>query len=1165
MRFLLYLLWSAISMLVLSLVVVTVLLTVYQSELEERIVGGIERVTGRNIVIEDGFSFHFNPRPTFVANQVKMANSDWAAQPWMLEVEALQASLSLSHLLKGKVNLYSVEGINPKVLIEQDTESGKINWHFMSKRIPEPLKWLADNLSIEVAKISDAQVTIQVGQITHDLSLGQITGETDYFSKLIDIKALGQMDNKPLRLDIQLDNLRNMFLREPTKIDFDGLHGATQITGEGQIEDLFRWWGHDIQLGLVVPTLKEVQGWVTTYLIDTPKLRASARFVQPERWNSARFDDISVKSDALNGQTRIRGTVRQLRGMNGIKLQGELHYPLASLMEWKGLKSQTDTLIDAIVTLTGDKTKALAFDILSASLIGEGVDIRGQGGVKHLLQPTTEGIPFQGTVESVQKLGLINAKHWFHTDALNGGFEIKKRDGRLALEKVAVASFDGRAVLTGELQDITHTQLGTFELIADLQTEDVKTLNTLNEAKLPVFKETELRASINMQRSAFAARDVSLTLRSGGLSIVGSGDIPELSTLKIDAANVIMQAASITEINTQFATSFPELGQFKATGVLQGDIRNLYHINDINAILKNKYQIYSGSGKLRRLGPEMAAKLDIVADINSLTNIPPLLDSSLDVPDKVRGHGQATLTAKRFDDWSFTDIDVRFEGANQGQATGAVMHFPSATEYAFITDFERVSGSDLPELSMIETLKPENIRAYMHINRKPGEENFSLSHIDASFSLASGVATANIAGELSDLNHFKGLALQVGLSTSDVHAVPYLSELALKDGLRGNARLKLTGRPENLGISILNLQVMDTDLRGDLVLQNEPGHKPVLKGRLGSKNLDLLNLLHQEERTQLFSAEPLEFDWLNDLNANINIKAEHFDGLISQLDDMDMNISIHNGVLNMPNMHGTVGEGNMVGWLTIVAQRTPYNIIATLKAVNVKPEHINVFGDSGFIRDGEVDIDIGLGGTGNNIAEFMGNAYGKIQLQLNNSSLRHKNLKLFGADLISGVFDIIDTLSNKKSNYLPIECGVIHFPLVKGQAVASQGIAIKTDKTTVLGGGIIDFGSEELEIIIRPKARKGLGISAGTVANVVKISGTINQPKIAVDASSFIMSSATIGAAIVSGGWTLLAQGLLDRNKANSEVCVQTLAKPNAAFFKPVEQTIDTVDYQSER
>ncbi len=1158
MRFLLYLLWSLVSFLVIVLVVITVLLTVFQEEVEDRMVYSIERVTGRDIVVEGGFSFRFNPRPTFIANDVKMANASWANRPWMLEVDALQASLSLSKLLKGEVNLYSVEGRNPKVLVEQDVETGKINWHFTSKREPRPFKWLAENLTIEVAAIRDAQVLIEVGDIKHDLALDSIVGETDFFSKLIKIQALGQLDAKPLKLDIQLDNLRNMFLRKPTKTEFNGLHGATKITGRGEIQDLFRWWGHNIKLGLAVPTLKEVQGWVSTSLIETPALQATASFVQPERWASARFDDIVVKSDALDGQTRITGTVRQLRGMNGINLKGELRYPLASLMNWKGLESKTDALVEASVMLSGDKKNALAFDVISASLLGEGVEIHGQGGVEHLLQPTTEGIPFKGTVSSVNKLGLINAKQWFETDALNGGFELKKKNGRLALEGINVSSFEGRATLKGELQDISSAQLGVYELSAKLGLNDIKLLNSLNKSKLPAFKQTDLLASIDMQRSEFSASDVALKLRSTGLLITGEGEIQDLKNLHIDAAKVTMEAKSIADINAQFTTNFPELGNLKATGIINGNTNNAYDINELTTILNNKHQSIFGSGNMLNLGPELTARLGIEAEINSLTNIPTLLESSTEVPDHVKGHGKAKLTAARFDDWSFTDIEIVFDGANKGILGGSVKHFPKAADFALIADFRRLSTTDLPTFEMINTLKPENIRAYMHVDKKPDQENFSVNHIDANFNLASGAATVNIGGAISDMSNFSGLSLLVGLSTSDLHAVPYLSELPLKDNLSGIASLKLHGHPGRLGITLSNVNLANTELHGELILRNEPGLKPVLKGRLGSNSLDLLGLLHQEEHTRLFSAETLELAWLNKIDADIKIKADHFNGEVAQLDNATLNLLVQDGIFNMPDMNGAVGDGNMAIWLTIVAQQKPYHIITSMKAANVKPEHINLFGNSDFIRGGEINIDIGLAGSGTSIADFMGNAYGKIQLELIDSTLKHRNLKLFGADLIAGVFDIITSLSHK-TVYFPIECGIIHFPVLKGQAVASQGIAIKTDKVTVLGGGILNLESEELEIIFRPKARKGLGISAGTVANIIKVSGSIDQPKIAVDTASLIKSSATIGAAIVSGGWTLLAQGLLDRNKANSDVCQQTLDKPNATFFRQTEEVFKDV------
>jgi uncharacterized protein involved in outer membrane biogenesis len=385
--------------------------------------------------------------------------------------------------------------------------------------------------------------------------------------------------------------------------------------------------------------------------------------------------------------------------------------------------------------------------------------------------------------------------------------------------------------------------------------------------------------------------------------------------------------------------------------------------------------------------------------------------------------------------------------------------------------------------------------------------------------------------------------------------VPYLSHIPLKPGISGVASVKVTGNPDDLDIHISSMNAGETDIKGTFNVRSEQGSLPRIKGELVSDNLDILALIKQEKRKRMFSKEPLSMDWLNDFNAELTLRAGRFNGIIAKLNNATVNIQLEDGVLNMPNTNGKVGDGNMQMWLTLVAQREPYNIIGSIKGENIKPEFINLFGESEFIRGGTVDIDIGLGGVGTSIANFMDNAYGKIQLQLHNSSVKNKNLELFGKDLVTGVLDIINPFS-RQAAYLPIECGVIHFPVVKGDAIAAQGIAIKTDKVTVLGGGAIDLGTEEMEILIKPKARKGLGLSAGLVTNIAKISGDFARPKVSIDSSSLLQTTASIGAAIFSGGWTLLAQGLLDRNKANSDVCGQTLRAPNKTFLEQAKDKV---------
>ncbi len=1154
MRYLLYLLWTLVSLLVIVLVGVTLLLTVFNDEVEAKLVEKIELTTNRNIDIQGGFGFRINPQPTFYARDIKMANAEWGSKPWMLEIDSLSASLSIRSLLSGEVVLEKVSAQKPKILVEKNPVLKQTNWQFGSKREPKPFTRLAETLRIQNARIEDARISIDMGPIEHHIKVASITGQTNYFSQAIQIQATAQLHDKPIELDVEVNNLRNMLLREPTTLSFSGRHGPTRIKGHGQIADLFRWQGHDIQLDLSTPSLTDLQPWMSTQLIDTPPLSGAAQFVQPQRWSSAKLNDIKVSSVGLDGETKINGLVKQISNWKGIELSGKSHYPLAAILQWKGLETETDAIIDTDFSLQGNKQDALGFEVLSASLKGEGIAAQGKGKIEHILKANTEGITFDVHADSLDKVGSIIARKWIKTDALDGTLKLRRKEGKLALEAIDIHTFNQRLEVKGSLDDLAKTQQGKFHVVSKLAPEDVRQINELNNKSYPEFEQTQIDAQIHTKRAEVSAPKASLTLISEGLEISASGDIADLKTIDIGDVDVAIQAESIGRINQQFGTKLPDLGKLQATGTVKGSIDNLFNINILGYSMENKHQQFTGAGSVTSLGPDLQAELSIKANIESIDNLPQLLNTETKLSQPLAGVGVATLTAESLKDWSIRDIKVVLQGSNQGVVTGNVLHFPEAPEFALIADMQRLQLGKYDH-KLIKTLAPENIRAYIEINKSPTDPYFSLNNIDSQLSLAKGSSLVNIAGNIANANQFSDLSLSLGLTASELSSVPFLSNLPLKPGIRGVASATLSGKPDNLAIRVSSMNIGETDIQGELNVVTPKGGKPRITGELRSANLDVLALMQREKRKRLFSDDPLSLTWLNDIDTDLAFKAKRLNGVFAEITDATVNLTIEDGVLTIPGTYGLVGEGQLEMWLTLVAQQQPYSIISSIRGEGIKPEYLNLFGESELIRDGVVDIDIGLGGGGNSIANFMDNAYGKIQLQLHDSLLKNKNLELFGADLITGILDIINPFS-RQADYLPIECGVIHFPVVKGNAVASQGIAIKTDKVTVLGGGAIDLGKEELEILIKPKARKGLGLSAGLVANIAKISGDFAKPKVSIDSSSLLQTSAAIGAAVFSGGWTLLAQGLLDRNKANSDVCEQTLFEPNKALAEQVKEKI---------
>ncbi|MGW8271625.1 MAG: hypothetical protein ACWGNS_14325, partial [Burkholderiales bacterium] len=111
--------------------------------------------------------------------------------------------------------------------------------------------------------------------------------------------------------------------------------------------------------------------------------------------------------------------------------------------------------------------------------------------------------------------------------------------------------------------------------------------------------------------------------------------------------------------------------------------------------------------------------------------------------------------------------------------------------------------------------------------------------------------------------------------------------------------------------------------------------------------------------------------------------------------------------------------------------------------------------------------------------------------------------------------------------YTEMKCAVLRFPVRNGIATISNGIALETNKVRLLGGGTVNLRNETLELAFRPEAASGLGVGAGNLARYAKVEGTLANPRIGIDMAGAASTAAVAGAAIATGGLTLLAGGLL--------------------------------------
>jgi hypothetical protein len=122
----------------------------------------------------------------------------------------------------------------------------------------------------------------------------------------------------------------------------------------------------------------------------------------------------------------------------------------------------------------------------------------------------------------------------------------------------------------------------------------------------------------------------------------------------------------------------------------------------------------------------------------------------------------------------------------------------------------------------------------------------------------------------------------------------------------------------------------------------------------------------------------------------------------------------------------------------------------------------------------------------------------------------------------------------KEVPFVSLECAFYQASISNG-TVTVEKLATQTDRVTVVAAGTIDLKNEVLNLSIQAKPREGLGISfVGVAHSFVKLGGTLRKPNMRLDPAG---SVTTTGAAVATGGLSLLAKGLWDRASSQKGIC----------------------------
>jgi len=187
------------------------------------------------------------------------------------------------------------------------------------------------------------------------------------------------------------------------------------------------------------------------------------------------------------------------------------------------------------------------------------------------------------------------------------------------------------------------------------------------------------------------------------------------------------------------------------------------------------------------------------------------------------------------------------------------------------------------------------------------------------------------------------------------------------------------------------------------------------------------------------------------------------------------------------------------------------------------------------------DLDVDLESAGTNLRSIAANANGVIFLDSRGGRFENSSLgSLYFGSFLQELFATLNPFV-KTEPYTSLDCMIIPLEITGGSASTVPNSLIRTNKIEIATHGRVNLANEKLDISVRTVPRKGIVMSAAELVNpYFKVGGTLARPVMAVDEQGVLITG---GAAVATGGISIIAKAVWDRISRAPDPCTDTAAR----------------------
>ena len=360
----------------------------------------------------------------------------------------------------------------------------------------------------------------------------------------------------------------------------------------------------------------------------------------------------------------------------------------------------------------------------------------------------------------------------------------------------------------------------------------------------------------------------------------------------------------------------------------------------------------------------------------------------------------------------------------------------------------------------------------------------------------------------------------------------------------------LQGSASHLLASELRVRLGQTEASGKLSLRRE-NERLLVDGELASPEIDWAVLTREAGRlppppippNELFRHVPLAWGAMHaldgvDTSLKLQVKKLRLrSGIL--LTDVAADVRSHDDKVDLPAFSMQLLGGKASGNLKMVGAKRSAQL--KLEASGVLLERFFSERDRKVpVSGGPMQINANVNGHGDSLREMAATLGGSATVRGGAALVRSEKAGT-AESLLTSLFPLF---SEKSAPHLKLECFAARLPFSNGRASGAV-VGARSEVSQLITSGQVDMTRQSVDLRGRVRARHGVSVGLAALTGDISISGPLRKPKMALDPAGTPSALARLGAAVVTGGLSLVATAAWDAANPGADPCEAVFAAKN--------------------